>query len=154
MRACARAIIIKDGNILLMKRLKMGKQYYTLLGGSVENGETADQTAIREVEEESTLKIANPRLTFIEEAEKPYGTQFVYLCDYISGDPVLPDDSEEAFWTIPDKNTYEPVWFALDKLQDTEFVSPLLKEAILMGVKHGWPTEPYKFSSKHSERLS
>ncbi len=132
----------------------MGKQYYTLPGGTVENGETADQAAIREVAEESTIKIDQPRLVFIEDAGKPFGEQYVYLCNYISGEPVLPDDSEEAYWTIPDKNTYEPMWIETNRLGDIDFVSPLLGEALVMGLKHGWPKEAYKFSSKHSERLS
>lgn len=137
-----------------MKRHKMGKDYYTLLGGSVENNETADQAALREVKEESTVAIDNPRLIFIEEAGSPFGTQYVYLCNYISGDPHLPDDSEEAFWTMPGKNTYEPVWLPIEDLPKVPFVSPLLQEAILMGLKHGWPKEPYRFSQKNSERLS
>lgn len=154
MRFCARAIVLKDDKILVMKRLKMGKQYYTLPGGTVEKGETADQAAIREVAEESTIKIDNPRLVFIEDAGEPWGKQYVYLCDYLSGEPVLPDDSEEAYWTIPGKNTYEPQWLETSKLGDVGFVSPLLREALQMGLAHGWPKTPYEFSSKHAERLN
>lgn len=154
MRSCARAIVIRGDDMLLMKRNKMGKEYYTLLGGSVEKNETSDQAAIREVMEESAVMIDQPRLVFIEEAGPPYGTQFVYLCNYISGEPGLPSNSEEAFWSTPGKNTYEPVWFPIKDMNGIPFVSPLLKEAIFMALKHGWPKEPYRFSQKHTERLS
>ncbi len=154
MRSATRAIVVRDDQILLMKRFKMGKTYYTLPGGTVEKTETPDRAAIREIKEESTIDIANPRLVFIEEAGDPYGTQYVYLCDYVSGEPVLPEDSEEAFWTVPGKNTYEPMWVDIAQLEKIEFVSPLLRDAVAMGLKAGWPKEPYKFSSKHAHRLS
>lgn len=154
MRSCARAIILKGDKILLMKRQKMGKEYYTLLGGTVEKNETSDQAALREVKEESTIIADQPRLVFIEEAGPPFGTQYIYLCNYISGEPVLPPESEEAFWTLPEKNTYEPVWFDKEKLSAVPFVSPLLREALVMAFQHGWPKEPYRFSQKHSQRLS
>ena len=154
MRACARAIVLKDDKILIMKRHKMGKDYYTLLGGSVEHDETPDQAAVREVREESSIQITNPKLIFIEEAGDPFGTQYVYLCDYVSGEPFLPNDSEEAFWTVEGKNTYEPLWFPLSELGNIPFVSPLLQEALVMALKHGWPSEPYRFSQKNADRLS
>lgn len=154
MRICARAIVIKDGQLLVMKRFKIDKTYYTLLGGTVEHGETAAEAAVREAREESGVVVSNPRLVFVEDAGDPYGPQHVHLCDYVSGEPELPADSEEMFWTKPGVNTYEPMWLPLDKLGETPFVSPLLKEAILMALASGWPAEPYHFSSKNAHRLS
>jgi 8-oxo-dGTP pyrophosphatase MutT (NUDIX family) len=154
MRTCSRAIVIKDDQLLVMERFKLGKTYYTLLGGSVEAGEDTATAALREVREESGLSVNNPRLVFIEEAGDPFGDQYVYLCDYESGEPILPPDSEEAFWSKPGTNTYTPMWLPVDQLKEKPFVSPLLKEALLMALEHGWPKETYRFSSKHSQRLS
>lgn len=154
MRKNARAIVLKDGDILLMKRFKMGREYYTLLGGTIERGEAPEDAAVREVAEESTIVVDQPRLVFVEDAEQPFGPQYIYLCRYISGEPVLSPTSEEAYWTTPGKNTYEPLWFPAKKLRDIPFVSPLLKEAVVTALSHGWPEEPYHFSSKHSARLS
>jgi len=130
MRNAGRAIVIRDKDILLMKRFKLGREYYTLPGGRVEPGETPDACAIREVREESTLVVKNPKLVFLEEAGDPFGTQHIYVCEYVSGEPVLPDDSEEKFWTIPDKNTYEPMWFPHEKLKDIVFDAPPPKEPL------------------------
>lgn len=49
--------IIKDNKILLLRRLKTG--WYELPGGKIENDETAELTAIREIKEElcSDIKI-------------------------------------------------------------------------------------------------
>lgn len=154
MRTNARAVVLRDDKMLVMKRFKMGKEYYTLLGGTIERNEQPDAAAVREVFEESTVVVDQPRLVFIEEAEQPFGPQYIFLCKYVSGEPSLPPDSEEAFWTAPDKNTYEPMWLPVAELPNIPFVSPLLKEALIMALKHGWPKEPYRFSSKHSARLS
>lgn len=154
MKKYSRAIVVKDGKLLVMERHKMGQHYFTLLGGKVEYNETPEESAIREVMEESTIKIASPRLVFIEDAEAPYGEQHVFVCDYISGEPQLPADSEEAYWTIPDKNTYNPKWIDLTELNKLPFVSALLKEALIMAFEHGYPTSVYRFSSKNTNRLS
>lgn len=154
MKYCARAVVLKDDQLLVMERFKMDKTYYTLLGGTVEPNESADTAAVREVREESGIEVANPRLVFVEDAGDPYGPQHVFLCDYVSGEPALPADSEEAFWTKPGLNTYKPQWMPVAKLKQSPFVSPLLKEALLMALQHGWPKEPYHFSSKNASRLS
>lgn len=154
MRKNARAIVLKDDRILLMKRFKMGQEYYTLLGGTIERDETPEAAAVREVAEESTVVVDQPRLVFVEDAEQPFGPQYIYLCRYVSGEPNLPPDSEEAYWTTPGKNTYEPRWLPVTELANIPFVSTLLKEAVIMALSHGWPKEPYHFSSKHSARLS
>lgn len=154
MRSYSRAIVIKDSKLLVMERHKAGQHYYTLLGGQIENHETPEQAVLREVKEESTINLTNPKLVFIEDAELPYGQQQVFLCEYVSGEPSLPSNSEEAYWSVPGKNTYKPVWIELSDLPKLPFVSQLLKEAILMGITHGFPSEVYRFSSKHSKRLS
>lgn len=154
MKTGARAVIIKDGKLLLMKRFKLDREYYTLPGGDVEKGETPDQTVIREIKEETSIECGNPKLVFVEDAGSVFGVQHVFTCDYKAGEPLLPPESEEAFWSTPGKNTYEPMWFPMDKLNDIPFVSPLLKQALLMAFSSGFPTEPYHFSSRHAERLS
>ena len=88
-RRAVRAIIIRDGNLLVMHRNKFGKQYYTLPGGNIEMGETPEQAVFRELHEETMVTVANPILKFVEEAGDPYGTQYVFHCEYISGDPRL-----------------------------------------------------------------
>jgi len=55
------AVIICDGKILLEKRRnEPGKGKWSIPGGLVELGETAEQTVIREVEEETGLNVEKP----------------------------------------------------------------------------------------------
>ena len=46
---------IKDNNILLLKRIKTG--WYELPGGKIEEGETPEVTAVREIKEELVADI-------------------------------------------------------------------------------------------------
>src|SRR5690606_24890933 len=144
MRKAVRAIVHKDGQLLVMKRFKLGRTYYTLLGGEVKPGEKLEDAVLREVREESGIIVDNPRLKFVEDAGDPFGIQYVYLCDFVSGgQPALEPGSDEVFWSKEGVNTYEPQWLPADKLPEVPLVSPLLQQAILAGLKHGWPKEPY-----------
>lgn len=54
--------IIRDGKVLLIKRAFAPYQHlWTFPGGRMDPGETVEQCAIREVEEELGLAIRNPR---------------------------------------------------------------------------------------------
>lgn len=151
MKQAVRAIVIKDGALLTMHRNKFGQQYYTLVGGGVNLRETAEQALYRELEEETGVQITNPRLVYIEDADSMYGTQYVYLCDYVSGEPVLSPESEEAKISALGQNLYEPVWLPLSQLPDATFLSTGLKNRILAAQEHGWPQEPERFHHVQSD---
>lgn len=142
MRKAARAIIIKDNQLLVNKRNKFGHEYFILIGGGVKHGETVEQSLFREVAEESSVQISNPKLVFIEHAGIMYGLQHVFVCDYVAGEPKLDPNSDEAKISAMGKNTYTPMWLPLSELPKVEFRSPALKAAILDGVANGFPGEP------------
>lgn len=141
MRKAVRAIIFKDNQLLVMKRNKFGKQYYILPGGGVMMGETCEHAIAREMNEETGLRLGAIRPVFVEQAGVPYGVQYVYLADYISGEPKLSPSSDEAAISALGNNIYEPLWLPIGELSGVSFVSERLKHAILGGVKHGFPSE-------------
>lgn len=147
MRRAVRAIIIKDDQLLVLHRNKFGKEYDTLPGGNIELHETAEVALTREIFEETSVRFSDALLTFVEEAGDPYGTQYVYLCTYASGEPALQEDSEEHLIHKLGKNLYEPRWLPLSQLSAAEFLSEKLKHAILQGVANGFPEQPVKFTS-------
>lgn len=142
MRRASRAIIFRGNNLLVMHRNKFGHEYDTLVGGNVEIGESIEQSLVREVREETSLELKNFRCVFVEDAGTMYGVQYVYLCDDPGGEVSLPEDSDEAQINKAGKNLYEPKWLPLSKLHDAPFVSEVLKQAILDGVRQGFPETP------------
>ncbi|MEO6514008.1 MAG: NUDIX domain-containing protein [Candidatus Saccharimonadales bacterium] len=139
MRQAARAIVIKDDKLLVIHRNKFGKEYYTLPGGGIDSGETPEQAIIREMDEETGVVIALKRLVFIEEPGEPFGRQYIFLAEYVSGEPALHPNSEEAALNLKGQNTYLPLWLELTDLDRAVFMSPILQRAILNGVQDGFP---------------
>jgi 8-oxo-dGTP diphosphatase len=148
MRKAVRAIIIRDGKLLVMHRNKFGNEYETLPGGNIELGETSEQALLRELSEETSVQATIKRLVFIEQAGDPYGTQNIYLCDYVSGEPQLAPDSEEAHINKLGQNLYEPKWVSVSDLPGLPFLSEKLKQAILQAVDTEFPAEPLEFASR------
>ena len=142
MRKAVRAIMLKDNALLVMRRNKFNQQFYSLVGGGVDMGESAEQALEREVHEESSITFTNPRLVIIEDAGPIFGTQYIYMCDYVSGEPILANDSEEAKITAIGQNLYQPQWLPLDELQDANLLPRELKEAVIHGLQSGFGDEP------------
>lgn len=83
----------KGYKILLCLQKKLsGQSVYCLPKGHIEKGEKVEDTAIREVFEETGIKAVNPRFLdkidyfFVENKEKVKKTVYFYLLDYESGD--------------------------------------------------------------------
>ncbi len=142
MRRAVRAIIIHDNKLLVMHRNKFGEEYDTLPGGSIELGETPVQALYREIAEEAQVNFTSPRLVVIEHAGDPYGDQYIFLCEYVSGEPVLHPNSQEILINKLGKNLYIPGWVGLKELAKRSFLSEKLKKQILDCASTGWPTVP------------
>lgn len=148
MRKAARAIVIYDKNILLMKRNKFGTIYYCLPGGGIDMGETADQAVIREIKEETSLAVSPPRLVYIEEAGEPYGTQYIFSCEYQDGEVKLQPDSIEAQLNKAGKNLFEPLWVPISKFASLPFRSTVLQKELLDAFRDGFPVDPKQLRSQ------
>lgn len=147
MKSAARAIIIHNDNLLVMKREKFGDLYYTLVGGHVEMNESSEKALLREVHEETMLHVASPRLVFIERTPAPYGNQYVYLVDYISGVPMLHQNADERYINKGGVNIYTPMWIPLSDLPKLNFRTEELKQRIIAGAKSGFPTQVEEFTT-------
>lgn len=147
MRKAVRAIIIKNDTLLVMNRNKFGTIYDTLPGGNVEMGETPEQAVYREVAEETMVTFTNHRLVYIEHSDAIYGDQYVYLCEYVSGEPQLHPEAEEQHINKMGKNLYKPMWLSFEALKTAPFLSDKLQAKLLHGIEHGWPEQVEEFTS-------
>lgn len=73
----ARTIIIRNKKILLMHRIKEGRDFYTLIGGKIEKNETPTEAIIREVKEETSLNILEYDFLYEKEDSKKYAYYFL-----------------------------------------------------------------------------
>ncbi|MCX8176381.1 MAG: NUDIX hydrolase [Candidatus Bathyarchaeota archaeon] len=108
------ALVEKNGKILLVKRrFQPHPGWWALPGGVVEYGETVEETAIREIKEETGLNIEVKKLLgvydlmvkneFSGEIEKQY-TIVCFVCECKSGEEKLKPNYEvlDVRWFNPE----------------------------------------------------
>jgi 8-oxo-dGTP diphosphatase len=110
-------VIVQDGRVALIKRVRAGRTYYLFPGGGVEAGETPEQAAIREAREEHgvDVELGDPR--YEEDFDR---SRFVYFDAQIVGGTfgtgLWPDHAERSTEARERSGTHEPIWVPLDGL--------------------------------------
>ncbi len=115
----AAAVIVQNGKILLMHRIKDGQEYFSLPGGTVESGELPEQTVIRELQEEFTIDIVIDRFLFDGVSMGKHG--YYYLVKEFSGTPTLGGEEKRI---MTEHNQFHPVWKPLIELRDLQNLYP------------------------------
>lgn len=87
MKERARAIIVKNGEIILIKRVKSEMVYFVFPGGGVEDGENKTEALLREVKEELGLDVIITELfsSLRFDKDKFEQIEYFYLCDVVGG---------------------------------------------------------------------
>ena len=94
-------MIYNGGRVLVENRTNPDWPGITFPGGHVEKGESFTDAVIREVHEETGLKISFPRLCGIKDWTEDDGSRYMvlfYKTDKFSGELVSSDEGE-VFWT-------------------------------------------------------
>jgi len=124
MRVGAVAVIFdKEGRVLIALRPKADRWMpgrWALIGGKLNDGESPIQAVIREVEEETTLKIKNPTEFYIS---KNGEVVYFFVRDY-NGDVILDFEHDDHAWVYPENLTnYDIVPGLIDVVNRAQEVS-------------------------------
>lgn len=131
------AAIIRDGKVLVVRRARPPAiALYTVPGGVVKTGETLAEAVTREVREETALAVepvalAGHREVIMRDAEGDVERHFVILCfaaRWLSGEPVLNDELDDARWLDP---------AALGSLETTEGLAEIVAAAVALLGRRG-----------------
>ena len=127
-RTAARAVIIKEEKILLLRRRGVQGEFYVLPGGGQNHGESITDTLKREVKEEVDLDVLTTELLFINEfiAKRDsrfyelepdvHQIDFTYLCD-------VNQDQIAKVGMTPDAHQIGIVWIPISEITDYELHS-------------------------------
>jgi mutator protein MutT len=111
-------IVLLNSEILLMERKRNEEHFWVFPGGKVEDGETPEQTAVREIQEETSLIVKTEKKLYTHiynEEHENRGNQHFFLCTYISGTPQLGESNEKDDMETG-KQYYKPQWVHINIL--------------------------------------
>ena len=132
----SRVILIENGQLALIKRVRDGRTYYIFPGGAVEENETPEQAAVREAHEELGLHIRLGR--HVATQEYAGHEHRFYLATATSGEFGKGCGSEYSEDRGPGDTEYLPMWISIGELAVYDVRPPRLAEALLSGEIEGW----------------
>jgi 8-oxo-dGTP pyrophosphatase MutT (NUDIX family) len=136
MRNRSGIILIHEGKLALIERNKQGRHYFAFPGGGVDEGETDEQAAVREAEEELGIrvKIVQKAATILRTGRRD---QVYFLVNWVDGDFGTGTGEE---YTEPGglNGTYKPVWMSLKEVLVKNVVPRGLAELTVKSHFEGW----------------
>lgn len=119
-RMRARAIIIKNNQLVSMYRENNGKIFYTFPGGGAEGNETEQECVTREVFEEFGINIKpiNKLYTY----ENNLSIEHFYLCEWISGK--FGSGTGEEYEKEQTNGIYKPTMIDIEDIPNLPLMPP------------------------------
>ena len=128
-------LVKKDSKVLLVKKPDNVGPYagtYLTPGGGVNTGEAIDEAALRELYEETGVKVSNLKRIFFDDVvtenwkgDEAHYIMLLYTADYLSGD-LQPTEGD-------DDNLEVIKWFSEEELKEVKLSPPLEKFLLKLG---------------------
>lgn len=134
------SLVIEDGQLLLIGRKKLGKEYFSTPGGGVEQGESPADTAVRETWEETNIKVKAHNMLY-QINLKNHSKQYFFLCEYLSGEPAR-GNGEEHLRHVKGVNEYHPQWLSLAELTSNTIYPLEVRDWLVQDMKTSLPSSP------------
>ena len=107
-------VIVQDGRVALIERVRDGRTYYVFPGGGAEPGETPERAAVREALEELGVEVRlEALLAVVRFGERE---QFFYAAGITGGEFGAGRGEEFTAERQAGRGTYTPVWRPLAEL--------------------------------------
>ncbi|MDP1715600.1 MAG: NUDIX domain-containing protein [Anaerolineales bacterium] len=139
MRNRAGIILIEENKLALIERHRAGLHYFIFPGGGIDEGESAEQTAIREVEEELGIIVAIKQK--VAEVFFNENTQYYFLAEKLSGEFGTGTGEEYGDYD-PIHGTYLPLWMPIEDVLHKNVLPRELAELVVRSHQQGWQSEP------------
>lgn len=116
-RIVVRGICVHEGRIVVIRRQKKGEEYIVLPGGGINRDEPEAKAVEREIAEETGVVVRALRRVLVIPESEEFSRHHIWRCEFVSGEPHLDPNSEEAQRSIPGVNTYEPCWMDVEEVR-------------------------------------
>ena len=132
-------ILIEDNKLALIERHRLDRHYFSFPGGGIDKGESPQEAAIREAEEELGIQVEiKQKVAVVVLWEK---TQHYFLAEKISGE-FGTGTGEEYEEYNPVHGTYHPIWMPLEDVLTNNVLPREVADLVVRFAKEGWPVEP------------
>jgi 8-oxo-dGTP pyrophosphatase MutT (NUDIX family) len=129
----ATAVIIQNGQILLIHRFCDGKEYYVLPGGGVEKDEDIEVATIREIKEETNLDAKLDRKLWEHKDDFDNRTHYFFLVTEFKGNLQLSGPEAER---NSDFDKYILEWHNINKIDKLLIYPEEIKKKIMEEFAH------------------
>ena len=146
MRNRSGIILIENNKLALIERHRNGLHYFAFPGGGIDEGESLEQAAVREAEEELGVVVG-----IQQKAAEVFingNTQHYFLVSRISGD-FGTGTGEEFGEYNPAHGTYLPLWISIENVLSKNVLPRELAELVVRCSQEGWANQASQiFSTK------
>lgn len=140
MRIRAGVVLIQNNRVALIERHRAGLDYFVFPGGGVDEGESAEQAAVREAREELGIEVATMRkVAEVQLGQK--SRQIYFLVEQTGGEfgSGTGEEYTDADPGSPEEGIYIPVWMQIEELRYRKNVYPAdLARLVIDSMEKGW----------------